>query len=97
MREACQGRRCSEELKADPCSDPETPALSPDHNDDDNDDNDDDGDDDDDDLVSAEGGEETRGGTAIAFQPAALKDCHHDHDYHYNDDFEDFKCDDYER
>ena len=52
MREACQGRRCSEELKADPCSDPETPALSPDHNDYDNDDNDDDddnGDNDDDD------------------------------------------------
>ena len=66
------------------------------HEDDhDNDDDDDDGDDDD--LVSAEGGEETRGGTAIAFQPAALKDCHHGHDYHYNDNFEDFKCDDYEQ
>ena len=49
MREACQGWRCSEQLKADPGNDLGTPAPSPDHHHDtDGDDDDADNDDDDD-------------------------------------------------
>ena len=46
-REACQGWRCSGELKAGPCNDLETPALTPGNHDGGND-NDIDGDDDND-------------------------------------------------
>ena len=47
-REACQGWRCSGELKAGPCNDLETPALTPGNHDGGND-NDIDGDDHEDD------------------------------------------------